>query len=288
MLYDSKSEVEWVQSDSGLIIPSDCRPKPRPKGFDFFAGCGGMSLGMHQAGIHVVGAMEFDKFAAQTYLTNLAHYGQCKIHYDTDKREADFEKHLSKEFKRHEKDYGVIGCVGGLMGSGWISQHPDEPGCEHFWLADVRNITGEMILKELGMKVGELDVVAGGPPCQGFSRAGKQDVYDPRNVLVFEYARLIGELQPKTFIFENVPGILDMVTPDGIPVMDEFCSIIADGGYSTYENIRKMLGLNPKARRVVRQSINKKEAYKNKGEGLKPKKPLASAAKVSPQPALFR
>lgn len=286
MIYEATSSLEWAETSSGLIVPADYQPKPMPKAFDMFAGCGGMSLGFHQAGFHVVGALEMDFCAAQTYMVNLAHYGQVKIHFDTPEREAGFSKHLEKEMRRHEKDYGVLGCVGGIAGSGWISSHPNEPGCEHFWIADVRNLTGDMILKELGMERGELDVVAGGPPCQGFSRAGKQNVYDPRNVLVFEFARLITELNPKSFVFENVPGILDMVTPDGIPVMDEFCNILADCNYSSWESLRKMVGLNPKSKRVVRQTVNKKQTYAKKGTAIAAK-PLASAAKVSKQPSMF-
>ena len=53
----------------------------------------------------------------------------------------------------------------------------------------------------------EIDLIAGGPPCQGFSVMGKRIFDDPRNGLIYEYLRLIRELQPKYFIFENVPGL---------------------------------------------------------------------------------
>lgn len=53
----------------------------------------------------------------------------------------------------------------------------------------------------------EIDLIAGGPPCQGFSHMGKRQLEDPRNSLVFEYLRIIKDLKPKYFIFENVPGI---------------------------------------------------------------------------------
>ncbi|MBE9221634.1 DNA cytosine methyltransferase [Cyanobacterium stanieri LEGE 03274] len=63
------------------------------------------------------------------------------------------------------------------------------------------------ILKDI-LRKRELDLVAGGPPCQGFSLMGKRQLDDPRNSLVFEYLRVIRDLQPKYFIFENVPGML--------------------------------------------------------------------------------
>lgn len=53
----------------------------------------------------------------------------------------------------------------------------------------------------------EIDLIVGGPPCQGFSHIGKRQLDDPRNSLVFEYVRLIKEIRPKYFVFENVPGI---------------------------------------------------------------------------------
>ncbi|MBE4590653.1 DNA cytosine methyltransferase [Vibrio navarrensis] len=53
----------------------------------------------------------------------------------------------------------------------------------------------------------DIDLIAGGPPCQGFSQIGKRQLDDPRNSLVFEYVRIIREIKPKYFIFENVPGI---------------------------------------------------------------------------------
>ncbi len=54
---------------------------------------------------------------------------------------------------------------------------------------------------------GEIDVVFGGPPCQGFSTIGKRDVEDIRNSLVFHFARVVEILNPRYFVMENVPGI---------------------------------------------------------------------------------
>lgn len=55
----------------------------------------------------------------------------------------------------------------------------------------------------------EFDLLIGGPPCQSFSILGKREsLNDPRGMLVYEYARLIKEVSPRAFLFENVPGIL--------------------------------------------------------------------------------
>ncbi|HEY9866036.1 MAG TPA: DNA cytosine methyltransferase, partial [Candidatus Obscuribacterales bacterium] len=53
----------------------------------------------------------------------------------------------------------------------------------------------------------EIDIVFGGPPCQGFSLMGKRAFDDPRNSLMFHFIRLVDELQPKYFVLENVPGL---------------------------------------------------------------------------------
>ena len=50
--------------------------------------------------------------------------------------------------------------------------------------------------------------VIGGPPCQGFSTAGARDAQDPRNQLIFNYLRIVAEIRPRWFIFENVEGLL--------------------------------------------------------------------------------
>ena len=66
-----------------------------------------------------------------------------------------------------------------------------------------------MLLELGGLKLGEVDVVMGGPPCQGFSHMGKGDVTDNRNLLLTHFFRLVAEIRPRAFIVENVPGILN-------------------------------------------------------------------------------
>ncbi|MEO0967413.1 MAG: DNA cytosine methyltransferase [Cyanobacteria bacterium J06639_18] len=72
-------------------------------------------------------------------------------------------------------------------------------GVEHLTGKDIRNKS------QIGDR--EVDVVFGGSPCQGFSTIGKRALEDPRNKLVFHYLRLVLELKPKYFVFENVPGL---------------------------------------------------------------------------------
>lgn len=74
---------------------------------------------------------------------------------------------------------------------------------------DIRELNGKKIRELTGLK--NFDLLAGGPPCQSFSILGKRNSFsDPRGMLVYEYARLVIELKPKAFVFENVPGLLNV------------------------------------------------------------------------------
>jgi DNA (cytosine-5)-methyltransferase 1 len=73
---------------------------------------------------------------------------------------------------------------------------------------DIANVTGEMLLNATGLDVGELDILDGSPPCQGFSTAGKRILDDPRNRLFKQQLRLIDELKPKHVVIENVSGMV--------------------------------------------------------------------------------
>ncbi len=73
---------------------------------------------------------------------------------------------------------------------------------------DIAKLSADYVLSRTGLKVGELDVLDGSPPCQGFSTAGKRDFADDRNQLFREYSRLLRALQPKVFVMENVSGMV--------------------------------------------------------------------------------
>ena len=65
-----------------------------------------------------------------------------------------------------------------------------------------------------------IDILVGGPPCQGFSIAGKRESNDPRNSLFMEYVKYLNYYKPKAFLMENVMGILSMKTEEGELVID--------------------------------------------------------------------
>src|SRR3989338_7575260 len=73
---------------------------------------------------------------------------------------------------------------------------------------DISALTGKDIFKAAGLKLGDIDMVIGGPPCQSFSIFGKRKgMKDPRGNMIWEYCRIIKELEPKAFLFENVFGL---------------------------------------------------------------------------------
>lgn len=126
------------------------------RALDLFAGCGGLTQGLVDAGFAVVGAIELSTVAAHTYAMN-------------------------------------------------------HPGVR-VWNEDIRAVTATSVMRDLDLRPGELDLIAGCPPCQGFSRLrtlnGTQEVEDDRNDLVFQYLRFVRALKPKALMFENVPGLL--------------------------------------------------------------------------------
>jgi len=73
---------------------------------------------------------------------------------------------------------------------------------------DITNIHFSDIKQAIGDK--KVDVIIGGPPCQGFSLSGPRNFNDPRNKLYLSYIRLVEEIQPRAFVIENVPGLVGL------------------------------------------------------------------------------
>jgi len=82
--------------------------------------------------------------------------------------------------------------------------YPDVPFIEK----DIRLLTHEEITKIINGR--SIDVIIGGPPCQGFSNMGNKNSSDPRNYLFESYVKIVEAVQPKCFLFENVKGLLTM------------------------------------------------------------------------------
>lgn len=139
---------------------------------DAFAGCGGLSLGLLQAGLQGRFAIEHDKFAFETLKTNL----------------------LSKDspFK--------------FAWPRWLPKTPIAVGT-----------LLKKYKKELRALEGKIDVLVGGPPCQGFSSAGRRQHDDPRNQLFEAYLNVVDLLKPRAVLIENVRGFtMDFDAKDSV------------------------------------------------------------------------
>ena len=125
------------------------------KSIDLFAGAGGLSCGLKQAGFHPLLANELVPQYAETYKLN----------------------------------------------------HPDT----EMLVGDVRQVCETNIKSRLGVNEGEIDLVAGGPPCQGSSiNAPIRSLDDDRNHLFKDFLRVVSAIKPKAVLIENVPGIISM------------------------------------------------------------------------------
>ncbi len=140
---------------------------------DLFAGCGGLSLGLEQAGFHPVYVNELNTDALNTYLINRSEY-----------------KHLSlKEF--HSKDIKEL--TTGKKNLDKLSKN---------------------LKNKFNINKGDLSLVVGGPPCQGYSGIGHRRSYKvdrkeiPSNFLYKDMIKIINHFNPKAYIFENVRGLL--------------------------------------------------------------------------------
>ena len=146
---------------------------------DLFAGAGGLSLGLHKAGLTGVFAVERNKDAFETLKYNLI---DKKSHFEWPE---------------------------------WLDQKN--------W--DILELLEKHSLELSNLK-GNVDLVVGGPPCQGFSMAGKRQNDDVRNQLMHSYIEIVRLVQPKFLFFENVQGFT--VDFKGEDTLKNYSNILLD------------------------------------------------------------
>lgn len=115
---------------------------------------------------------------------------------------------------------------------------------------DIYDIEVAELLESLNLKSGELDLLAGGPPCQGFSVQRIGADFDERNHLIEEYISKVIEIRPKMFILENVPGIEGK---RGKNILHSALAKVEECGYFIHEKIldAQDYGVPQRRRRVV-------------------------------------
>ena len=140
---------------------------------DLFAGCGGLSLGFESAGFNLVFAVEKSPMAAETFYHNFIKNLETPDEWNNYLKTSNEEKISKKLF------------VGETLS---LLQKPE-------------------LLEKVKSKIGELDLIVGGPPCQGFSLAGKRNPKDHRNILPWQYLEYVDIFKPKAVLMENVLGM---------------------------------------------------------------------------------
>lgn len=126
------------------------------------------------------------------------------------------------------KQAGVV-CLGGTdvwedAGETFRANLPEIP----FALADITKVTTAGLLSAINADTADIDLIVGGPPCQGFSTVGKRLIEDPRNSLWQHYLMTVEDIRPAYVIIENVEGLNVM---QGGKVRDAIIGAFADIGY---------------------------------------------------------
>ncbi len=171
---------------------------------DLFCGCGGMSLGLVNAGFKDVIASDFWDVAMKNYLS-----------YHTLSSTKFFQTNMFNEEERVELTNAI--------------------------------------------KNANIDLLAGGPPCQGFSTLGKREEKDTRNTLVEAYLQVAIAVKPKMLIMENVPAIQSMKHSSGKKYPEYAKHLLADNGYyaETVFITGEQVGLAQTRKRLFLIAINK-------------------------------
>lgn len=199
----------------------------KPVGVSLFTGAGGFDLGMHEAGFDVVAAVEWDFSASITYLHNLGH-PNCQIIFASDEDRVRWEKGVSNTRRKSKSaswpDLGSRAWIGAAH----RATRRLDGGCRAFFFGDISRVTGAQIMAAVGVE--KVDIVFGGPPCQGLSTANsKACLEDPRNGMIWEYMRLVDEIRPSSFMIENVPAILTVAKG---ALFNAIAQLANDAGYS--------------------------------------------------------
>jgi len=108
---------------------------------------------------------------------------------------------------------------------------------EKFYHEDITGLSPNTVLEDLNLKAGELELLIGGPPCQGYSRHRFKDqgIDDPRNKLLITYFDFVSAIKPKVFLVENVPGLL---WKRHELHLKKFYSLAGEAGYYVFKPIK--------------------------------------------------
>lgn len=175
----------------------------RPSLVSLFSGAGGLDIGLENAGFETIFANEIEPAACETLRANRvlrqtkrADFGEwfenCVLSQRCYSRTSrDEARHL------HSRLLEAVDCSEHYLTDAVISEK------------DIRFLSADEILSSTGREKEQIDLVAGGPPCQPFSRAGKRELIDCKDGQLFQdFVRIVDGIRPRWFLFENVKGLV--------------------------------------------------------------------------------
>lgn len=118
-----------------------------------------------------------------------------------------------------------------------VRAYTENFGARSGFVVDLATSTSTNLLKLAGVKRNDVDLMFGGPPCQGFSNGGTRTQRDPRNEMIGHFARLIHAIRPNYFVMENVDGLLHSPAKR---TLQEFLDRIEKSGYDVVEPVKAL------------------------------------------------
>lgn len=201
---------------------------------ELFAGCGGLSLGLRSTGFAELFANELSPMAGESFAFNLTGADLRSSGFqDTSIAERpviwlgsdtnDINQRLTENPYTVAGDMDDTASIDSLIG--------------RLAIGDVRRLN-DIITDRPGLigTAGKVDLVAGGPPCQSFTMAGRRERDNHRNQLPWEFAKFVDAVKPRMMLLENVEGILrPFRNDDGTKwyAWFEVCKAFAKTGYAT-------------------------------------------------------
>lgn len=175
----------------------------KPRLVSLFTGAGGLDLGLEDAGFETIFANEIEGPACESLRSNRTLRRLSLPDFD-----VWFDSHvMSQRCNAKISEVERIRLRTRLLAAIRTNEHylSDTVIVQR----DIRDLTSQEIMTSAGVNPGELDLVAGGPPCQPFSRAGKREMVESTDGQLFlDFVRIVNDLKPRWFLFENVKGLV--------------------------------------------------------------------------------
>jgi DNA (cytosine-5)-methyltransferase 1 len=174
----------------------------KPKSLiSLFTGAGGLDIGLEIAGFETLVASELEPYACESLRANKVLTGLTKqdfpAWFNSQLEQRCYKNVAAEEISvLHKRLQKAIGSKRFLQHATIIE-------------GDIRQVSSEALLSAAKVERGQIDLIAGGPPCQPFSRAGKRENVDCDNGRLFkEFVRIVDDIRPRWFLFENVKGLV--------------------------------------------------------------------------------